>query len=97
MVKEVLLDGGGQRSSEAEEDDGATAAAVVDGDGGKEGRSTSKSGDTEPKTQPSMDRGVAMMVTEVLLDGGGLRSFRRRRTAAAGGWDGDGGNEGRDW
>ena len=34
-----------------------------------------------------MDRGVAMMVTEVLLDGGGLRSFRRRRTAAAAaGW-----------
>ena len=61
-----------------------TTAAAADGDGGKEGRSTSKSGDTEPETQRSMDGGVAMMVMEVPLDGGGRRSFRRRRTAAAG-------------
>jgi hypothetical protein len=35
-----------------------------------------------------MDRGLAMMVTEVPLDGGGRWSFWRRRTAAvaAAGW-----------
>jgi hypothetical protein len=69
-----------------------TVAAAADGDGGKEGHSTSKSGDTTPETQPSMDRGLAMIVTEVPLDGEGRRSFRRRSTAAA---DGDGEKEGR--
>jgi hypothetical protein len=65
----------------------AAAAAAADGDGEKGGSSTSKSGDTKPKTQPSMDRGLAMIFTEVPLDGGGRRSFRRRRTAtAAAGW-----------
>jgi hypothetical protein len=75
IVTEVPLDGGGQRSFRRRR-----RAAAADGDGEKEGRSTSKSGDTKPETQPSMDRGLAVIVTEVPLDGGGRR--RRRR----GGW-----------
>jgi hypothetical protein len=65
-------------ASEAEEDGGGV------GDGEKEGHSTSKSGDTKPETQPPMDRGLALIVMEVPLDGGDRRSFRGQ--GGGGGW-----------